>query len=91
MIRTTKATKINYAVFERDEDGTMSICNRTAVINESDKKKALKTVRKAYGEDVAIIGTEVYTEMYIMEDDFFFANARVATEEERAKYLKENA
>lgn len=91
MIRTTKATKVIYKTFETDENGTFIIKDNSAIINESDKKKALKIFRKEYGENVAVVNTETYTEMYIMDDGFFFANARVATDEERTKYLKENA
>lgn len=79
MQRTVHGTKVIYGVLDRDENGSICIAEREYKSTEKDENKAKKSFRKSHPDD-AILRTEPFTDLYMLDDDIFFKYAKVVTD-----------
>ena len=74
MQRTVHGTTIKFATVEKDTNGQLAIVEHNYKSTEKDTKKAVKEFRKNYPND-AIISTEEFTQLYVLDDEIFFKYA----------------
>ena len=86
MQRTVHGTNIKFATVEKDTNGQLAIVEHNYKSTEKDSKKAVKEFRKNHPNE-AIITTEEFTQLYVLDDEIFFKYAvAVDTAEETEEW-----
>ena len=74
MQRTVHGTNVKYALIEKTEGGHLAMIEGVYKSTEKDTKKAIKDCRKVH-PDCAIVGTEEFATLYVLDDEIFFKYA----------------
>ena len=83
MQRTVHGTKITFAKVENN-NGELTITKAEYMSAERDPETAIKKFRKVNPTD-AIISTEEFTKLYVLEDEIFFKYAKVVEDDKTSR------
>lgn len=78
MQRTVKSTIVTIAIVDRTPDGKYEVREKAIKCFNTNEKNARKKVRKMYSDNI-IVKVDEIEELYVMDDETFFAHATLMT------------
>lgn len=78
MQRTVKSTVVTIALVDKTPEGKYNIREKLVKCFNTNEKNARKKVRKMYPDNI-IIDVKEIDELYVMDDETFFAHATLMT------------